>query len=240
MKKALLLAAGLGTRLKPITDKIQKCLVPIDGKPLIEYWLNALSKAGVKEFLINTHYFADQMNEYVENSKFKNAITLVYEEELLLTGGTILANREFFNNEPFLVAHADNLCLCDFNAFFEAHANRPIGCEITMMTFETDVPQSCGIVDLNEEGVVIGFYEKVQNPPSNLANGAVYIFEPTVIEYMASFHKKAVDISTEVLPHYLDKIYTFQNSVYHRDIGTIVSYKQAQLDIIKLKLSGDF
>lgn len=229
MKKALLLAAGLGTRLRPITDSIQKCLVPIDGKPLIEYWLDALSKAGVEEFLINTHYFADQMKEYVENSKFKNAITLVYEEELLLTGGTILANKEFFKNDPFLVAHADNLCLCDFNAFFEAHERKPKRCEITMMTFETDTPKNCGIVDLNEEGVVIGFYEKVQNPPSTLANGAVYIFEPNVIEYMASFHKKAVDISTEVLPHYLDKIYTFQNSVYHRDIGTVESYALAQI-----------
>lgn len=240
MKKALLLAAGLGTRLRPITDKIQKCLVPIDGKPLIEYWLDALSKAGIEEFLINAHYFSDQMKAYVENSKFKNAITLVYEDELLLTGGTILANKEFFKNNSFLVVHADNLCLCDFNAFFKAHENRPEECDITMMTFETDIPKNCGIVDLNEEGIVVNFYEKVSNPPSNLANGAVYIFEPTVIDFIASLHKKVVDISTEVLPHYLNKIYTFQNTVYHRDIGTLESYKQAQKDIIKLKDFGDF
>lgn len=235
MKRALLLAAGLGARLRPITDTIQKCLVPINGKPLIEYWLDSLSKAGIQEFLINSHYFADQMKSYVENSKYKNNITLVYEDELLLTGGTILANKDFFNNETFLVAHADNLCLCDFNAFFDAHESRPKRCDITMMTFETDTPHSCGIVDLDQEGILVNFYEKVLNPPSNLANGAVYIFEPTVIDFIASQHKKVIDISTEVLPLYLNKIYTFKNTVYHRDIGTIKSLARACKDIIKIK-----
>jgi len=235
MKRALLLAAGLGTRLRPITDTIQKCLVPINGKPLIEYWLDTLSKAGVEEFLINTHYFPQQMKEYAENSKYKNHIVLVHEDELLLTGGTILANKSFFQNEPFLVVHADNLCLCDFTLFIEKHKNRPQHCDITMMTFETDTPKSCGIVDLDDNDVVVNFYEKVANPPSNLANGAVYIFEPSVIEYIESYHKKMVDLSTEVLPHYLNKIYTFQNSVYHRDIGTIESYAMAQIEILNLR-----
>ena len=232
MKKALLLAAGLGTRLRPITDKIQKCLVPINGKPLIEYWLDTLSKAGIEEFLINTHYFAEQMKEYVETSKYKDNIVLVHEDELLLTGGTVLANKSFFKNEPFLVVHADNLCLCDFTLFIEKHKNRPQHCDITMMTFETDAPKNCGIVELDRNGVVVGFYEKVANPPSNLANGAVYIFEPSVIEYIESYHKKMVDLSTEVLPHYLNKMYTFQNSVYHRDIGTVQSYALAQIEIL--------
>ncbi len=235
MKRALLLAAGLGTRLRPITDTIQKCLVPINGKPLIEYWLDTLSKAGIEEFLINTHYFAEQMKEYVENSKYKNNIVLVHEDELLLTGGTILANKSFFQNEPFLVVHADNLCLCDFTLFIEKHKNRPQHCDITMMTFETDMPENCGIVDLDKNGVVVSFYEKVANPPSNLANGAVYIFEPSVIEYIESYHKKMVDLSTEVLPHYLNKMYTFQNSVYHRDIGTIQSYALAQIEILNFR-----
>lgn len=231
--KALLLAAGLGTRLRPVTDTIQKCLVPIAGKPLIEYWLDALTKAGVKDFLINTHYFADQMDEYTRNSKYKNNIKIVYEEELLLTGGTILANQDFLKNGPFMVVHADNLCFCDFADFIEAHNKRPKKCAITMMTFETDIPQNCGIVDLDSEGTVIGFYEKVANPPSNLANGAVYIFEPSVIDYIASLNKKVVDISTEVLPHYIGKIYTYHNNVYHRDIGTVESYALAQIEVRK-------
>lgn len=229
MRRAVLLAAGLGTRLRPITDKIQKCLVPIKGKPLIEYWLENLTNANVGAFLINSHYFHEQMEEYVANSKYKEKIRLAYESKLLLTGGTILANADFVCNEPFLVAHADNLSFCDFDAFFRAHEQRPSGCEITMMIFETDTPKSCGIVELDASGVVVGFFEKVDNPPSNLANGAVYIFEPSVIEFMRSFNKKEVDISTEVLPHFIGKTYTFKNSVYHRDIGTIESFALAQI-----------
>ena len=72
--KALLLAAGLGTRLKPITNYTQKCLVPINGKPLIEYWLENLSNVGVQHFLINTHYFKEQMEQFVLKSKFKAAV----------------------------------------------------------------------------------------------------------------------------------------------------------------------
>lgn len=237
MKRALLLSAGFGTRLRPITDKIQKCLLPINGKPLIEYWLDSLSNVGVEEFLINMHYLADQMREYVKNSKYKDKITLVYEDELFLTGGTVLANREFFKNESFLVVHADNLCQCDFAQFFAAHKHRPHGCEITMMTFETDMPKNCGIVDLDGRGVVVGFYEKILNPPSNLANGAVYIFEPSVVQYMITQNKKVIDISTEVLPNFLSKIYTFKNSVYHRDIGTLDSYNKACQDMINRKNS---
>ena len=93
--KALLLAAGEGTRLRPITNRIPKCLVPINDKPLLEYWLDNLSKVGVSEFLINTYYLSEQVEEFVIYSKYKDKITLVYEKELLNTAGTILKNKEF-------------------------------------------------------------------------------------------------------------------------------------------------
>ena len=93
--RAILLAAGLGTRLRPITDTIPKCLVPINGKPLIDYWLEQLTKAGIEKFLINTHYLHEQVESYIEQSKFAGMVDLVYEEELLLTGGTVIANKDF-------------------------------------------------------------------------------------------------------------------------------------------------
>lgn len=232
IKKTLLLAAGLGTRLRPITDTLQKCLVPINGKPLIEYWLENLSAVGVEDFLINTHYFADQMEEYIANSLYADKVTLVHEEELLGTGGTVLANRDFFGNEPFMVVHADNLCFCDFNEFLKAHANRPNMCEITMMLFETDDPKSCGIVELDDKGVVIAFHEKVSNPPSNLANGAVYIFESLVLDSLTRHGSKTFDLSIDVVSGFLGRIYTFLNAQYHRDIGTMESYRLANKYIV--------
>lgn len=230
--KALLLAAGLGTRLRPITNTIPKCLVPINGKPLLEYWLESLTKVGVDKFLINTSYLSEQVEAFIKNSKYAKNVTLVHEDELLNTGGTLFQNKEFFNNEAFILVHADNLCFCDFNAFLDSHRNRDLRCEITMMLFKSDRPSSCGIVKLDENYVVQEFYEKVENPPSNLANGAVYICEPTIFEFLKSLDKGDIDFSNDVLPKYLGKINTYLNDVYHRDIGTVDSYNLAQIEII--------
>lgn len=232
--KALLLAAGLGTRLRPITNNIPKCLVPINGKPLLEYWLENLSKVGIKEFLINTSYLHHQVEDFVIRSKYKDMVTLVYEEELLNTGGTLLKNEEFFNNEPFMLVHADNLSFCDFRAFIKSHQNRMNNTELTMMLFKSDQPSSCGIVELDSLNTVVKFHEKVKNPPSDLANGAVYICEPSIISFCKRLNKKKIDFSNEVLPYFMGKINTFLNDTYHRDIGTVESYALSQIEIKKI------
>ena len=235
--KALLLAAGLGTRLRPITNTIPKCLVPINGKPLLEYWLENLVRIGITEFLINTHYFSEQVVEFIKNSTYNSMVTVIYEKELLNTAGTILANKDFFksNDEPFMVIHADNLCFCDFQAFVDSHKKRVKKTELTMMLFKTDAPSSCGIVELDENNIVQKFHEKVQNPPSNLANAAVYICEPSIFNFLESLNKKEIDFSLDVLPKYMGKINTYLNNIYLRDIGTIESYGLAQIDILSIK-----
>jgi mannose-1-phosphate guanylyltransferase len=206
--KALLLSAGKGTRLRPITNTIPKCLVPIDGKPLLEYWLENLTQAGINEFLINTHYLSKQVEEFVSQSKYRDNITLVYEKELLNTGGTVLANKDFFDNSPFMLVHADNLSFCDFQAFIDSHTNRIKKCEITMMLFRSDDPSSCGIVELDKDNIVCKFHEKVANPPSNLANGAVYICEYSIINFLEEMNKPNIDFSIDVIPNFLGKINT--------------------------------
>jgi len=229
--KALLLAAGLGTRLRPITDTVPKCLVPINGKPLLEYWLENLGAIGINQFLINTSYLSEQVERFVNSSKYKEKITLVKEDELLNTGGTILENKSFLGDEGFMLVHADNLSFCDFEKFIGSHNNRPKNCDITMMLFKSDDPSSCGIVELDQDNVVQKFYEKVKNPPSDLANGAVYICEPTIFDFLESLNKKHIDFSNDVLPFYMGKINTFLNDVYHRDIGTVENYAMAQIDM---------
>ncbi|WP_373036565.1 nucleotidyltransferase family protein [Sulfurimonas sp.] len=231
--KALLLCAGFGARLRPVTSFIPKCLVPINGKPLLEYWLENLTEAGIEEFLINTHYLHEQVEEYVENSKYRDKITLIYEKELLNTGGTLLANREFFNGETFMLVHADNLSFCDFKEFIDSHEKRDPICEITMMLFKSDNPSSCGIVEL-KDNIVIDFHEKVDSPPSDLANGAVYICEDSLFEFLVSLNKKDIDFSNDVLPKFMGRINTYLNGIYHRDIGTLESYSLSQIEILKL------
>ena len=229
--KALLLAAGLGTRLKPFTNTVPKCLIRIHKKPLLEYWLELLlTDHSISQVLINTHYLSNQVEEFVKSSAFKEKISLVHEIELLGTAGTILQNKDFFNKEAFLVAHADNLTRFNVKSFIEAHQKRPLNVEITMMTFETDQPQSSGIIELDEKGLVREFHEKSPIFRGNRANAAVYILEFSVVQFIASLGKKIVDMSTEVLPHYLGRMQVFHNSNYHRDIGTPHSLQLAEIE----------
>lgn len=222
--RALLLAAGLGTRLRPLTDTIPKCLVPIGNKPLLQIWLERLSEAGIGPFLINTHYLADQVKIFVEESPFRKRIKLVHENQLLGTAGTLIENLDFFQGEDGLLIHADNYCMADFTAFKHAHMNRPLGCVMTMMTFRTDDPSSCGIVELDESGVVIGFHEKVEHPPGNLANGAIYILSAELLEKMATDLNYVTDFSTEVLYRFKGHIFSHEISDIFLDVGTPSSY----------------
>ena len=133
--KVLLLAAGLGTRLRPLTDFTPKCLVPIKGQALLGIWLDRLTAAGFGPFLINTHYLSEQVNEFIAASGHAAHVTLVSEPILRGTAGTLIDNLDFFEGQDGLVIHADNYCLADFHAFLKAHQTRPSHCEMTMMTF---------------------------------------------------------------------------------------------------------
>lgn len=230
MRTALLLAGGLGTRLRPLTDTTPKCLVKICGKPLLEHWFELLFSAGLNRALVNTHWLHKVVEGHLRHSPWRDKVNQVYEPKLLGTGGTIKANRAYFGNEEFMVAHADNLTNFNVDDFWSAHRARPAGCEITMLAFETDSPQTCGILELDEESRVIGFHEKVENPPGNLANAAVYIFETSVADHIASIQKDEIDLSTEILPEYLGKIFAHKTNAYMRDIGNSESLMKAEIE----------
>ena len=232
--KALLLSAGYGTRLRPLTERIPKCLVEVNGKPLLAYWLELLVSAGIKDILINTHYLNEIVEEYLKNSEFKEYVTITYEEKLLGTAGTLLKNSAFFTDESVMLIHADNLSRFNMNDFINAFTKRPVNVEISMMTFQTDSPKTCGILDVDDDGIVHEMYEKVDNPKSNLANGAVYILSNSVIEFIASLKKDVLDFSIDVLPNFMGKINTYHNDLYHRDIGNLISLKKANKEFPKI------
>lgn len=230
--RAVLLAAGLGTRLRPVTDRVPKCLVPIAGRPLLDYWFDLLFPDAIERVLINTFYLPDQVRAHVAASPWRERIDLVHEDTLLGTGGTVLANRAWFGTGPVLVAHADNLTDFDAAGFMRRHAARPPGCAITMLAFRTDAPELCGILETDCAGIVHGFHEKVEDPPGNLANAAVYIFEPEVIGRMAALGRAVIDLSTEVIPHFTGRIFAVEHPGYHRDIGNLASLAQANRDYV--------
>lgn len=225
--RAMLLAAGLGTRLRPLTDTIPKCLVSIKGQALLGIWLERLSQAGIGPFLVNTHYLSERVQTFVAASPYRDQVTLVYEDKLRGTAGTLISNLDYFEGQDGLLIHADNYCLADFHGFLQAHQRRPTGCLMTMMTFRSDTPSSCGIVKLDARGVVVGFHEKVANPPGNLANGAVYLLSAELLQTMAAELSGVVDFSTEVLKKLIGRIYTYETKEILLDIGTPESYELA-------------
>jgi mannose-1-phosphate guanylyltransferase len=172
---------------------------------------------------------AERVRAFVASSPHRDRVTLVHEETLLGTAGTLIANLGFFSGRDGLLIHADNYCLADFRAFARAHDHRPSSCVMTMMTFRAETPSSCGIVDLDARGVVVGFHEKVANPPGNLANGAVYILSAELLRSMTSDLSAARDFSTEVLPKLIGRIFTYETNEAFLDIGTPEAYGKANL-----------
>lgn len=224
--KAILLAAGFGTRLRPLTDNTPKCLVPVGGKPLLRIWLERLSAAGVTDFLINTHYLAPQVQAFVRQSKFADRIQLVHEPELLGTAATLASNIKFFKGEDGFLIHADNYCLADFSAFINAHRKRSPASLMTMMTFDAPDPTQCGIVELDGD-IVIQFHEKRPSPPGRRANAAVYLLGA---EFLAAFNDDFAgvsDFSTEVIPRLLGRFGAFHTQEVLIDVGTPAAYRRA-------------
>lgn len=225
--RAILLAAGLGTRLRPLTHRIPKCLVPVRGKPLLETWLERLTEAGIGPFLINTHYLAKRVEDFFEANIYRDKVTLAYEPELLGTAGTLVANLDFCKGEAGMLIHADNYCLADFRAFMEAHNRRPPECLMTLISFRTEMPSSCGILECDHRGVVVGFHEKVNSSPGNLANGAVYILSAKFLEMLRRDLSYVKDFSTEILNRFIGRIYTYETAEVFWDIGTLEAYTKA-------------
>ena len=228
--KAILLAGGYGTRLRPLTLDVPKCLVPIKGRPLLDYWIELLVGNGFDVIIVNTHWLPDQVRDYVKASKWRDRISLVHEPVLLGTGGTIRSNTCISDNEDVFVAHADNLVRFDLSAFTLRHRQRPPYCVMSLLSFRTDSPQTCGILELNSDAAVINFHEKVANPPGNIANGAVYILTPAIIDYIHQFNSGILDFSLDVIPNFIGRILAVETDGYHRDIGSLESLAQAELE----------
>jgi mannose-1-phosphate guanylyltransferase len=227
--QALLLCAGLGTRLEPLTRYFPKCLTPIQGRPLLGIWLETLVNAGFTKILINLHYLPELVREFVQQTHYAKYIEWLDEPELLGTAGTLIGCRSKLSDAPLLLVHADNLSQFSLESMWQSHLNAKSSVEMTMMTFTTDDPSGCGIVEQDSTGAIIAFHEKVKNPPSNFANGAVYILSRNLIDRLDS---SITDFTTEVVEPNLGNIQLWHNSHCHRDIGTVSSLLQAPADLI--------
>ena len=148
--KAFLLAAGVGSRLRPITDTIPKCMVAIDGRPLLDIWLDAFDRAGVDEVLVNLHHLPDVVRRHLAARTGPPAVRTVFEPELLGSAGTLVANRHWVDGEEFFLAcNADNLTDFDLRSLIDAH--REHDAIATLAVFHSENPSAGGVVELDAD-----------------------------------------------------------------------------------------
>ena len=227
--RAILLAGGYGKRLKPITDKIPKCLVKINKTPLLEIWLKKLQNANVKEVLINTHYLNRKVENFLKKKKFKIKINLSYEKKLLGTAGTLIDNLDFYKNRDGFLIHADNFCQEPLLSLKKAHNMRPKKCIITALTFKTDDVSSCGIFKIDRKNKVEKFTEKPSNKRfGNLANGAVYLLSNDFLKIAKKKFIKSKNFSEDIIPKIKKNIYCYTTKKIFVDIGTKNNYMKVR------------
>ncbi len=225
--KAFLLAAGIGSRLRPLTDTVPKCMLPIDGRPLLDIWLESLDRAGVDEVLVNLHHLPDVVSSHLERRWGGPNVSTVFEPELLGSAGTLVANRNWVRDEDaFLACYADNLTDFDLRSLVDAH--RESGGLATWALFRSEEPWRCGIVEVDKEGTVVGFVEKPAEPASDLANAGLYVFHPSVLDHISGPFPK--DIGYHLLPHLVGRSRGVTVDGFFRDIGTPESYRMAQTE----------
>jgi mannose-1-phosphate guanylyltransferase len=222
--KAFLLAAGVGSRLRPITGVTPKCMLDIGGRPLLDIWLDAFDHAGVDEVLVNLHHLPDVVHRHIATHRGAPVVRTAYEPELLGSAGTLVANRHWVDDEElFLACNADNLTDFDLRSLIDAHLE--YGAMATLTVFHSPNPSAGGVVEIDANGWVIGFEEKPSQPVSELTNAGMYAFHPSVLDHIDARPPK--DIGYDLLPRLVGRAQAVLVEGYFRDIGTADAYRLA-------------
>lgn len=217
--KALVLAGGMGTRLRPLTDVIPKCLLPIGGRTLIDYWVERLVEAEISEARINTHAHAGRVREHLRsvNSAGRLHLAESYEPKLLGSAGTVAVNADLAEDvDEIVIIYAGNLSDIDLRPLLAFH--RQHGDPLTMVLFRASNPRACGIAELDGEGRICSFVEKPERPTSDLANAGLYVVDAAAYREIAAM--ETFDLAFDVLPKFVGQMRGWVWGGYCLDIGT--------------------
>jgi mannose-1-phosphate guanylyltransferase len=230
--RAMVLAAGLGTRLRPITYEITKPMVPVLDRPVMAHILDLLDRHGFDETIANLHYFPDSIKAY-----FGDRLSYRYEEELLGTAGGVRGCADFFGDEAFLVISGDALTDIDLSAFVARH--REGGGIATLSVKKVADTREYGVVLHDRDGRITGFQEK-PNPDealSDLGNCGIYIFEPAIFDYFPD--RPFADWANDVFPALLEHDVPFhihEVKEYWNDVGSLSELRQGTFEALEGKL----
>lgn len=219
------MAAGNGTRLLPLTHSVPKCLLPIQGVPLLQVWLENCSMSGITEVLINAHCHAEQVKDFVKRQSTSVRISIAEEKHLLGSAGTLAENRNFTRGEAsFFILYGDvltNMTLKDMLLF---HAEKKV--MATLGVCRVPNPSQCGAVTFDRNHVVRTFVEKPAQSSAKWAFSGVMIASPAIFDFVPAY--RPADIGFDLLPRLTGQMAAYPISAYLRDIGTLDSYTAAQ------------
>jgi mannose-1-phosphate guanylyltransferase len=230
--KAMVLAAGLGTRLRPLTYEITKPMVPVLDRPVMEHILDLIDRHPFEGVIANLHYFPETIREY-----FGERISYSFEEQLLGTAGGVRACAEFFGDEPFLVISGDALTDIDLSAFAARH--REAGGIATLAVKRVPDTREYGVVLHDGDGRITGFQEKPEPEEalSDLGNCGIYMFDPGIFDYFPD--TPFVDWAKDVYPALLENdvpFYIHELDEYWNDVGSLAELRQGTFDALQGKL----
>jgi len=241
-KKAMVLAAGLGTRLRPLTDLISKPMAPIVNRPVMEHIIKLLAEHGFKDIVCNLHYFPDEIkNHFRDGSKWGVNIVYSFEEELLGTAGGVKKVEDFFQGQTFLVISGDALTDINLSNAYDFHKEKKGNA--TLVLTEVEDTTQFGVVILDNEKRISGFQEKPLSGEarSNLANSGIYFFEPDIFRYMPP-KGQFYDFGKNLFPDLLEKdipYYGYKHNRYWNDVGSLDEYQMGNFDALEGKVKVD-
>jgi len=217
--RAYLLAGGRGERLRPLTDRVPKCLAPVGGRPLLAYWLTLCRREGVTDVLLNVSHHFEMVEAFMASwLEPTPRVTLVRELEPSGTATTVRRERWFSDGASDVwVFYADNLSdlrLAPMRRLHDTHAGL-----LTVGLFHTPTPSAAGIVELDATGKIVSFVEKPANPQSDLANAGVYLMRSAAFDAIPD-GPGLVDFGQHVLPSLVGRMHGYVIPDFHEDIGT--------------------
>jgi mannose-1-phosphate guanylyltransferase/mannose-1-phosphate guanylyltransferase/phosphomannomutase len=224
----MVLAAGLGTRLRPLTYEITKPMVPVLDRPVMEHIVELLSRHGLDEVIANLHYFPESIRAH-----FGERLQYSFEEELLGTAGGVRACAGFFGDDAFLVISGDALTDIDLGALISRH--RESGGIATLAVKQVPDTREYGVVLHDRDGRITGFQEKPapEEALSDLGNCGIYVFEPAIFDYFPE--RPFVDWAKDVFPTLLDNDVPFHIHEIHEywnDVGSLSELRQGTFDAL--------
>ena len=223
--KAFLLAAGHGTRLRPLTDTMPKCMVPIRGVSMLDIWLEICEQAGIDEVLINLHAHSEPVRAALQRSRRRVSVRLSEEPVLLGSAGTLVCNRDWVKAEAcFWVLYADVLTNVNLNEMLKFHLKSESAA--TIGSYRVKDPSRCGVVTFDPNFLVQEFVEKPTHPRSDWVFSGIMIATPMLLDSIPS--RLPVDLGFDVLPRLVGRMKTYPISDYLSDIGTMENYREAQ------------